>query len=246
VTSSTTLYNAAFAGWIGAKLAGACSVLSVLEVFARQWLELPGMSPVSGRLHRFFEWAVLRMPFDHFACISEWTRSRLLSLGHVPQERTSVVYPAVDYAFWSRERFTPASLRRTLGLPEDCFVYLYFGRPGVSKGVEYLIDAAAPVATELPNSRLLLILGNDPPAQVRRIRKRIDELGLAEHVVIAPRCRVRRYRAGCSPRTALSCRRSPKGSGTPLWKPPRSGARSLRRAVMRWKKSFPTARRSCR
>lgn len=180
----TTLYNAAPAGWFAAKFSGACSVLSVLEVFGPQWHALPGMGRVSAILHRLFEWAALRLPFDHFVCISEFTRDRLVSMIRTPRERTSVVYPAVDYSFWNRDRFTPAPLRKELGLSDDCFVYLYFGRPGVSKGVEYLIDAAALVAPKMPNSRLVLILGKDPQTQVRRIRARIEHHGLSEHVVL--------------------------------------------------------------
>ncbi|HEV7239981.1 MAG TPA: glycosyltransferase family 4 protein [Thermoanaerobaculia bacterium] len=182
----TTLYNAAFAGWIGARLARACSILSVLEVFAEQWSTLPGMGRVSGLLHRLFEWAALRLPFDHFVCISEFTRGRLVRNTRIPENRTSVVYPAVDYAFWDRNRHAPAPLREMLGLPKDCFLYLYFGRPGVSKGVEYLIEAASFVSAKLANSRLILILGTDPQAQVQSIRRHIERLGLTERIVISP------------------------------------------------------------
>jgi glycosyltransferase involved in cell wall biosynthesis len=181
----TTLYNAAFAGWLAARLWGACSVLSVPEVFAGQWNTLPGMSRVAALLHRLFEWSVLRLPFDRFVCISEFTRGRLVNLARVPQSRTSVVYPAVDYAFWNRDHFTPAPLRKLHDLPRDCFLYLYFGRPGVSKGVEYLIEAAALVSARIPNSRLVLVLGTDPKAQVRRIQRRIEKLGLTRHVVLS-------------------------------------------------------------
>jgi len=181
----TTLYNAAIAGWLAAKWSRACSVLSVLEVFGPQWHLLPGMGRLSAVLHRLFEWTALRLPFDHFVCISEFTRERLLRMTSTPRERTSVVYPAVDYAFWNRDRFAPAPLRRDLGLPDDDFVYLYFGRPGVSKGVEYLIDAAALVSRRMPNSRLVLVLGTEPKAQVRRILARIGQHGLTDRVVVA-------------------------------------------------------------
>lgn len=182
----TTLYNAAPAGWLAARLSGACSVLSVLEVFATQWKIVPGFSRIAAQLHRLFEWAVLRLPFDHFVCISEFTRARLMHFARIAPDRASVVYPAVDYTFWNSARFAPAPLRALLELPEDCLLYLYFGRPGVSKGVESLIDAAAIVSARMPNSRLVLILGSDPPAQFRRIRQHIEELGLADHVVLSP------------------------------------------------------------
>jgi glycosyltransferase involved in cell wall biosynthesis len=102
----------------------------------------------------------------------------------VPAERTSVIYPAVDYAFWRPGRHEPRPLRKELGLGDDTFLYLYFGRPGVSKGVEYLVDAASLIRQRLPNGRLVLLLGREPRAQYHRIRQRIVTLGLRERVAV--------------------------------------------------------------
>jgi glycosyltransferase involved in cell wall biosynthesis len=182
----TTTYNAAPPAWIAAMLARKPSVITVHEVFASQWMRLPGMSRLAGLAHWLFEWLVLHLPFDRFVCDSEHTRRRLADSMHVPDDRTAVVYPAVDYDFWQRERFTPLPLKRELGLDDDAFLYLYFGRPGVSKGIEFLIEAAATVRARAPNSRLLLILADDPFSQFHRLLREIERRGLEDHVIVHP------------------------------------------------------------
>lgn len=169
----TTTYNAAIPAWIAARLARKPVVLTAHEVFGAQWQQMPGMNRLLGYAYRAFERFVLGLGFDHVITPSDFTRQRLPD----PAKATTV-YNAVDHDFWSEGRHQ----RRDLGLPQGTFVYLYFGRPGVSKGVEFLLAAAARVARELPSSRLLMILSRDPAAQYRRVKKQIDALG--EHVVL--------------------------------------------------------------
>ncbi|HEX2122656.1 MAG TPA: glycosyltransferase, partial [Thermoanaerobaculia bacterium] len=108
--------------------------------------------------------------YAHVIAPSDFTRRRLPD-----PARATTVHNAVDHEFWSPGRHHP----RTFDAP---FVYLYFGRPGVSKGVEYLLEAAQIVRRERPDSRLVLILSREPVAQYRRLLPRIRALG--EHVIL--------------------------------------------------------------
>lgn len=166
----TTTYNAAIPAWIGARLARKPVVLTAHEVFGRQWHEMPGLNPFLGALYRLFESFVLRLGYAHVITDSEFTRKRLPDPNHA-----TTIYAAVDHAFWNPNR------HRARALP-GAFTYLYFGRPGVSKGVEYLVDAAEIVHRERPDSRLVMILSREPERQYRRIVKRLASLG--EHVVL--------------------------------------------------------------
>ena len=80
-----------------------------------------------------------------------------------------MAYPAVDYDFWDRGRHAPRPLKRQLRLGPEAFVYLYFGRPGVSKGLEFLLPAAALVRERLPASRLVMLLARDPAGPYRKL-----------------------------------------------------------------------------
>jgi D-inositol-3-phosphate glycosyltransferase len=133
---------------------------------------------------RLFEWCVYHLSFSHYICDSHFTRDRLVKLMDVRPSRTSVVYPAVDYTFWDPASHRPRNLKAELGLDTRAFVYLYFGRPGVHKGLEYLIDAASQVRERLPSGHLVLILANDPPDQYWRLRRRIARAGLTAHVTV--------------------------------------------------------------
>lgn len=180
----TTTYNAAIPAWLAATITRKPAVLTVHEVFGDQWNNLLGLHSLAGYAFRCFEWSVLRLPFAHYICDSQFTRGRLLRFMEIAPSRASVVYPALDYTFWNRARYQPYDIKRALGLPPDTFLYLYFGRPGISKGVEYLIDAVAQVRERLPESRLVMLLADDPRDQYQRLIQRIERLGLTDHIIV--------------------------------------------------------------
>jgi glycosyltransferase involved in cell wall biosynthesis len=180
----TTTYNAAVPAWVCSLAWAKPAVITVHEVFAEQWNNLPGLDRWLGYGFRFFEWLVLRLPFAHYVCDSEFTRGRLVGRLAVPPERASVVYPAIDYEFWDRRRHAARDLKAQLGLPGDGFVYLYFGRPGISKGIEYLIDAVPLIRQRRPGSRLVLLLSKDPRGQYDRILRQVDALKVGDSVTV--------------------------------------------------------------
>ena len=180
----TTTYNAALPAWLGGRLLRTPTVLTVHEVWGDQWNRLSGLNKWASHGFRAFEWLVLHLPFDGYLCDSEFTRRRLIDMMAVGQARATVVYPAVDYGFWDRSRYAPAPLREQLGLKPDTFVYLYFGRPGISKGVEYLLDAAAIVRHTRPDTHVVLIMSRDPLGQYEALLRRREELGLNDYVTI--------------------------------------------------------------
>lgn len=180
----TTTYNAGIMGWFAARLWRKPVVLTVHEVFGAQWNSLLGMNRLVGYAFRAYEWSLLHLPFTHYICDSGFTRMRLLALNDLPAARTSVVYPAVDYGFWDQRLHRRRALHDELGLAAGTFIYLYFGRVGISKGVEYLVEAARQVHEEVPMSHLVLILARDPLTPYRRILERIQRLGLSEHVTV--------------------------------------------------------------
>ncbi len=176
--------NSALPAWLAATIARKPVVHTVHEVFADLLSTLPGLHPLRALLFRLFETSVLRLPFARFLCVSEFTRGRLVRLMHIAPERTAVIYPALDYTFWDRTRHRPRDLKGELGLGEDVFLSLYFGRPGFLKGVEYLIDAATWIRERLPSSHLVMLLDHDPPDHYQRLRQRIVQLGLTEYVTV--------------------------------------------------------------
>ena len=178
--------NAAVPVWLAARIGRKPAVHTVHEVFAEIIAALPGLQPWRARLFQAYERTMLRLPFAHYFCVSRFTQERLVRLMGIPPQRASVAYNVIDYAFWDAALHAPRPLKAELGLPPEAFVFLYFGRPGFLKGVEYLIEAAARVRDRLPGSRLVLLLDDDPPDQYRRLRARIAARGLDDYVIVRP------------------------------------------------------------
>jgi D-inositol-3-phosphate glycosyltransferase len=180
----TTTYNAAIPAWLAATIARRPAILTVHEVFGDQWHNLLGLHPLAGYAFRWFEWSVFRPPFAHYICDSHFTRGRLLQFMGIAPTRVSVVYPAVDYLFWETGQHTARMVKEERGLSRETFLYLYFGRPGISKGIEYLIDAATHIRERLPQSHLLMLLADDPRDHYQRLIQRIARLGLTNHITV--------------------------------------------------------------
>ena len=170
--------------WLCGTILGKPTVLSVYEVFGDQWQRLAEVGRLAGWAFRPVRAARARVALYAVVCISQFTADRLQQRGPGPQGKVSVVYPAVDYTFWDRSVHRPAELRHELNLSADTFIYLYFGRPGVSKGVDTLVAAAARVREAMPASRLVLMLSPEPAEGRRRVLEQIGQLGLEEHAIV--------------------------------------------------------------
>jgi len=184
------VYGSAIPGWLVARLRGLPFLLTVHEVFGAKWRKLAGVGAVPAMLLRAVEWLLLRLPGTRYTCGAQFTAQLMQSIGGIPPDRVTVVHYVVDYEFWRPGRFQARDLRGDLGLEPETFVYLYYGRPGASKGVEVLVEAAAILAQRLPTSKLVMLLGPEPADRHTAILKRIADLKLQAHVtVLEPRPR---------------------------------------------------------
>lgn len=141
---------------LATQLAGKPSILTVLEVFGQSWSELYPRKPVTSLAYRGAEHLLLRLGFTRYVAISEHTQKALLAVG-IDSHRCDRIYPGIDYEFWTSDAAHP-DLFRDRNHIGNRFLYMSYGRAGVSKGVEHLLDAAELVARALPDSRLLLVL----------------------------------------------------------------------------------------
>ena len=91
----------------------------------------------------------------------------------ISEARIKVIYHGVDSSIFS-SRPVDGALRKSLA-GDAPFVYLYFGRPGGSKGLPYLIKAVPEITRAIPGSRLILILSRETKAEYRTIMRLVDE-----------------------------------------------------------------------
>jgi D-inositol-3-phosphate glycosyltransferase len=158
----TTPYNGALQGFLAARLKKKPVVFMILEVLGKRWQRVEP-SRWKAWQYRLFEWLVTRLPYDRLVAISQATLRDALELG-VDPGRTSHLYIGVDRdidpSTFERER-----LRERLGLSSTAFIYAYFGRPGITKGVDVLLRAAPLVQVKVPDAHLVLFLSREPAAQ---------------------------------------------------------------------------------
>ena len=178
----TIPYNAAPPAWLASALAGTPRVITVLEVLGARWHLFRGRGATAW-FHRLAEYCVVRLPFGAHVCISAATRSDLVRSGVDPAV-TSVIYCGVD-----RELFAPRpeSRRRTraaLGFTDADFSYLYFGRPGMTKGLRHLVAAVPEIARRIRGARAVFILARDPAPEYRRVMRDIAALAAANRPLV--------------------------------------------------------------
>lgn len=172
-------YASGIAGRLLARTYKKPAVLLVHEVLDEHWAMFSSIP----RLHRLYEKLVVTRPFDRHIAVSDFTRKKLLELG-IPQERITVIYNGLD-----NELFAPRpvnhELRRRLAGDAD-FVYLFYGRPGGSKGLPFLLQALPSVVQALPRSRAVLLLSPEPSREYAAALEMIRRLGLGPHVTVHP------------------------------------------------------------
>jgi len=178
----TTTISGAFPAWVVARLLRKKCVITVHEVWGPLWTSLARMGWFSARLHQFLERVIISLPFDKHISVSRYTRDRLRSSG-IKDEKLAVIYNGINYEFFSPSRADGEKIRKRLRLESE-FIYMYYGRPGASKGLEYLILAIPMIAKKIPNSRALLILGNKPRDRYQQIQWMINDLNIRDKIIL--------------------------------------------------------------
>ena len=163
----TTTFNAAFPAWFASKILKKKSILSVMEVWINKWNELTEMGKISSSPHNLLEKIIYFLNFDKYIAISDSTKKQLLKIGR-KESKITRIYCGVNYNHWDPKKYEGRGVRKKLNLEKN-LVYLFTGRPGVSKGFEYLIKAVPLISKIIPNSKLLAIVSKD-----KTYKKRYD------------------------------------------------------------------------
>ena len=178
----TTTYTGAFPAWLVSKLKNKKCVITVHEILGSSWQKMKGMNWLSAKIHETLEKVIIRLPYHKLVAVSQNTLKQLKIRG-LSEKKLAMIYNGID-----DELFTPTNnagddVRQSLRL-NGHFVYLYYGRPGLTKGVEYLVQAVPLIVQKIPKAILLLILARDPANRYHNIKDMIAKLNIKENVVI--------------------------------------------------------------
>ncbi len=180
----TTTFTGSLPAWIGAKINKKKVLITVHEVWVNLWKNVTKKSKTSAFIHNFLEKRIYNISFDKYACVSNSTKKELLKL-KIPEKKVITVHNGMDYEQWNPKKYNGDKIRNKLNL-KNKFVYFASGRPGTSKGFEYLIKAVPLIKKQIKNSRLVLILSKDKTykKEYDKLINIIKELKIKEEVVI--------------------------------------------------------------
>ncbi len=181
----TTTFNGAPPAWIAAKICKKPSIITVHEVWLDFWSTLTEMNIISRTVHQLLEKLIYLLEFDRYVAVSKFTKNDLLRIG-IQKKKVTHVYNALDYKLFNPKNYSKKNSRKKLGIPNNQFTYFAYGRPGISKGFEYLILAVAKISKEIPNSKLILMLSKDPAYNKRlnALKELIEKEGVKKNITI--------------------------------------------------------------
>lgn len=173
----TTSYNAAVPAFFAAKLFGKKIIITFHEVWADLWNQLPYMGKLGKIVHNLFEQFLLRLPFNHFVGVSESTSTNLAKAG-IKKEKISTIYNGIDYTEFQE-------ITAPLVQKQKKFTYTYFGRLGISKGLDLLMAAIPAIQSKYPtDSQINLIVPKVPVNFLKKIEDFIQHHQLSEYVIL--------------------------------------------------------------
>ncbi len=178
----TTTYTGAVPSYITSMIYRKKTVITVHEVFGSMWKNLSRMNWISANSHKLLERGILSLPFDKYVCVSCYTRNSLRLYG-IKDAKLKVIYNGIDTNLFDPQKYDGTKIRKRLKLGKE-FVYLFYGRPGISKGVEYLVEAVLLIKKTIPNSKLMLILSKKPKEGYDQIIQLIKRLGLEQDIIL--------------------------------------------------------------
>jgi D-inositol-3-phosphate glycosyltransferase len=158
--------------FFGACVTGTKKVLMVYEVFGARWFELePNL--VRSLFYFFAERTIVHLPFTRYIAISEYTKEALQSIG-LPSSKIDVIY--YGDSLLSNPTLTRKEVRTQIGVEDESFVFISYGRTGVTKGFEYFVEAIPEISRCVPTARFFLILSNYDNRIWTRIQKIVHSL----------------------------------------------------------------------
>ena len=127
----TTSYNAALPAFFTGLFMRKKVIVTFHEVWQKQWFEVPFLSSFERWGFFLYEKFILNLPFEKFIGVSEFTFQKLIE--SKASKKVVKIFNGIDYSALE----LPIVKEKLSG-----FNYLLFGRLGVSKGIDLMIEAA--------------------------------------------------------------------------------------------------------
>lgn len=168
-----TSYGGVLQTFIAAKLLRKSCVVTIHEFMGREWNKFAS-NIISAYFFRVSEKIFASLSFDQFIAVSNYTKRCLVEAGVTESKITVITNGKSDIDLCKLK--TKHEVRKELNIPDDKFVFAAFGRTGLTKGLEYVVDAIPEVLDRIPNAIFILILSFGDKKIWKRITNKIENL----------------------------------------------------------------------
>ena len=141
------------------KLFGKPCFITLSEIWGRNWFRY-NLNPLLASAGYLLEKILLRLPFDKFVVPSESTK-RLFHIYSKKKDRVTVIKHGLDYRLFNPNKYSKQKIREKYRIGSN-FMFLFYGRFGPTKGLEYLLEAIPLVVEKIPKAKFMLIVTSSP------------------------------------------------------------------------------------
>ncbi len=172
----TTTYTAAPAALAAARKFNKPCVITVHEALGKRWFWVEE-NIVKATLFYAFERFVVKKKYSLYTAVSLATQRDLRALGIKESDIVTILH-GVDKK--SAQLDSDNHSDSVFGFGKNTQAFLYYGRPGKTKGVFILLEAIEKLKARLPpNVRFIFVLSKEPRSERARFVKLVEEKGLS-------------------------------------------------------------------
>lgn len=171
----TTSYNAGIPAFFAGVLTRKKVLITFHEVWGKLWFDLPFMNKMALGGHYLFERFLLMLPFHKFIAVSDYTKNSLIKNG-IRKEKVIRIHNGIDYRLVNPKKERSST--------QVNFQFIYYGRLGISKGLDLLLEAVKLLREDVSEFRLKLIIPTEPQGFHNCIRTIISNLEIGENIDI--------------------------------------------------------------
>lgn len=172
--------------WFIGKLFRKKMVLTVHEVVGELWTKLDRSPHVLYWLFKIYERLILWLPFDAHVSVSRYTHNLLRVRTRHPDSTLFQIYNPLDTKVWNKRvhaKRKSKQLRQKFTLM-DKWVLLFYGRAGVTKGINVLVNAIPYIINDMSHAHILFIISHQDPSEVSKIYTAIDALDVKDYTTL--------------------------------------------------------------
>ena len=185
----TSTFAAALSGRILAKLYRKPCTITIHEIYHNLRKHLKKRA---ARIYKTYEYLICRLQWNRIITVSDYTRSMIQNIHHVPDHRICTIYNQIDKNFWSIKSTKTDQMKQ---LKEKynltgCVIGLFIGRLGYEKWLPYLIESLDYITKNHKNFRLIIVSPKTkkkyPPhiqEQIKQTEKQIKDNYLTKHII---------------------------------------------------------------